>query len=154
MICIMKDLNNNKNRLIVQYTYRFYNDILPFSQQYDQNAVTQLNFFLNRLSFFFLIHLFIYFIFIFGCGGSSFLCVGFLQLRRVGATLCCGGRASHWWLLLWSTGSRHVGSVVVACGLQSAGSVFVAHGLSCSAACGIFPDQGSNLCPLHWQADS
>ena len=27
-------------------------------------------------------------------------------------------------------------------------------GLSCSAACGIFPAQGSNLCPLHWQADS
>ena len=21
-------------------------------------------------------------------------------------------------------------------------------------ACGIFPDQGSNSCPLHWQADS
>ena len=32
------------------------------------------------------------------------------------------------------------------------GSVVVAHGLSCSAAHGIFPDQGSNLCPLHWQA--
>ena len=28
------------------------------------------------------------------------------------------------------------------------------HGLSCSAACGIFPGQGSNPCPLHWQADS
>ena len=38
--------------------------------------------------------------------------------------------------------------------LRSAGSVVVAHGLSCSAACGIFPDQGSNPCPLHWQADS
>ena len=25
----------------------------------------------------------------------------------------------------------------------------VAHGLSCSAACGIFPDQGSNMCLLH-----
>ena len=24
----------------------------------------------------------------------------------------------------------------------------------CSAACGIFPDQGSNPCPLHWQAGS
>ena len=28
------------------------------------------------------------------------------------------------------------------------------HGLSCSAACGIFPDQGSNPGPLLWQADS
>ena len=27
----------------------------------------------------------------------------------------------------------------------------MAHGLSCSAACGIFPDQGSNPCPLHWR---
>ena len=25
---------------------------------------------------------------------------------------------------------------------------------SCSVACGIFPDQGSNPRPLHWQADS
>ena len=24
----------------------------------------------------------------------------------------------------------------------------------CSEACGIFPDQESNLCPLHWQAGS
>ena len=30
----------------------------------------------------------------------------------------------------------------------------MAHGPSCSVACGIFPDQGSNPCPLHWQADS
>ena len=27
-------------------------------------------------------------------------------------------------------------------------------GLSCSRACGIFPDQGSNPCLLHWQVDS
>ena len=45
-------------------------------------------------------------------------------------------------LLLRSTGSRRAGSAIVA------------HGPSCSAACGIFPDQGSNPCPLHWQADS
>ena len=30
----------------------------------------------------------------------------------------------------------------------------MAHGLSCSMACGIFPDQGSNPSPLHWQVDS
>ena len=47
-----------------------------------------------------------------------------------------------------------MGSVVVARGLWSAGSVVVAHRLRCSAACGIFPDQGSNPCPLHWQVDS
>ena len=45
-------------------------------------------------------------------------------------------------LLLRSTGSRRAGSVIVA------------HGPSCSAAYETFPDQGSNPCPLHWQADS
>ena len=34
------------------------------------------------------------------------------------------------------------------------GSVVLVHGHSCPEACGIFPDQGSNLCPLHWRADS
>ena len=60
-------------------------------------------------------------------GHSSLRCAGLLLSRP---------------LLLQSTGSRHAGSVVVA------------HGPSCCAACGIFPDQGSNPCPLHWQADS
>ena len=39
-------------------------------------------------------------------------------------------------------------SVTVACGLQSAGSVDVVHGLSCPMACGIVP------CPLRWQASA
>ena len=60
-------------------------------------------------------------------GHSSSRCAGFSVLRP---------------LLLRSTDSRRAGSVVVA------------HGPSRSAACGIFPDQGSNPCPLHWQADS
>ena len=34
-------------------------------------------------------------------------------------------------------------------GSRRAGSAIVAHGPSCSVACGIFPDQGSNPCPLH-----
>ena len=34
------------------------------------------------------------------------------------------------------------------------GSVVVMHGLSCSLACGIFPNKRSNLCPLHWKADA
>ena len=45
-------------------------------------------------------------------------------------------------------------SVVAAPGLQSTGSIVVAHGLCCSMACGIFQDQGLNPCVLHWQADS
>ena len=39
-------------------------------------------------------------------------------------------------------------------GSRRAGSVIVAHGPSCSEACGILPDQGPNPCALHWQADS
>ena len=79
----------------------------------------------------------------YGFVGSSFLCEGFLQLRQVGAPLHRGARASHYLgLSLPSTGSRRAGSVIVA------------HGPSCSSACGIFPDQGSNPRPLHWQADS
>ena len=45
-------------------------------------------------------------------------------------------------------------SVVVAPGSQSTGSIGVVHGLSCSVACVIFPDQGSNPCLLHWQTNS
>ena len=80
--------------------------------------------------------------------------VAALRLSLVAASrgyssLWCAGFSLQWLLLLWSTGSRRVGfsSCVM-------GSVVVAHGLSCSAACGTFPNQGSNLCPLHWQADS
>ena len=39
-------------------------------------------------------------------------------------------------------------------GSRRAGSAAVAHGPSRSAARGILPDQGSNPCPLHQQADS
>ena len=35
-----------------------------------------------------------------------------------------------------------------------AASLVVGHGLSCSEACGIFPNQGSNPYRLHWQVDS
>ncbi|XP_069457526.1 uncharacterized protein [Ovis canadensis] len=37
--------------------------------------------------------------------------------------------------------------------LQRADLIAVAHRLRCLVACGIVPDQGSNLCPWHWQAD-
>ena len=38
--------------------------------------------------------------------------------------------------------------------LDLTGSIFVAHCLSCSMACGTFPHQGSNPCLQHWQVDS
>ena len=39
-------------------------------------------------------------------------------------------------------------------GSGAPGSIVEAHGLNFPAAYGIFPDQGSNPCPLHWQVDS
>ena len=60
------------------------------------------------------------------------LCVGFLWLGPVGATLCCGGFSC--------------------CRAQALGLialVVVTRGLSCPIACRVFLDQGSNLCPLH-----
>ena len=38
--------------------------------------------------------------------------------------------------------------------LGCVGSAVVAHRLNCPVVCGILPDQGSGLCPLHWQMDS
>ena len=86
------------------------------------------------------IYLFIYF----------WLCWVFVSVRGLSLVAASGGHSSSRCaglslsrpLFLQSTGSRRAGSVVVA------------HGPSCSVACGIFPDQGSNLCHLHWQADS
>ena len=91
-------------------------------------------------AFFFLIFKFIY----------LWLCWVFVSVRGLSLVVASGGHSSSQCtglslsrpLLLRSTGSRR------------AGSAAVAHGPSCSTACGIFPDQGSNLCPLHWQADS
>lgn len=37
---------------------------------------------------------------------------------------------------------------------SSTASVVVVLGLTCPVACGILPDRGSNLCPLHWQTDA
>ena len=78
------------------------------------------------------------------------LCWVFVSLEGLSLVAASGGHSSSrctglslsWPLLLRSTGSRRAGSVVVA------------HGPNCSVACGIFPDQGSNPCSLHWQVDS
>ena len=57
------------------------------------------------------------------------------------------GLLTAWLILVRSTGSR--ASVVAAprlSKLRRMGWVVVAHSLSCPAACGIFPDQGSDPC--------
>ena len=94
----------------------------------------------------FLIELFFYFFILYLFIWLHWVFVAVSRLPLVAASegyssLRCTGFSLRW-LLLRSMASRRAGSVVVA------------HGLSCSAACGIFPDQGLNRCPLHWQADS
>ena len=76
--------------------------------------------------------------FIFGCAGSSLL-LGLFSSCSPRAPLCGAS-------LLWGTGSRLMG-------FRSCSSGVGSRGLSCSKACGIFPDQGSNPCSLRWQAD-
>ena len=76
--------------------------------------------FMDVLFLLFLINLFILFIFIFGCVGSSLLHAGFLWLRRAGATIRCGAQASHC-SGFSCCGAQALGeqaSVVVARGLQ------------------------------------
>ena len=78
------------------------------------------------------------------------LCWVFVSVRGLSLVVASGGHSSSRCaglslsrpFPLRSTGSRRAGSAIVV------------HWPSCSAACGIFPDQGSNPCPLHWQADS
>ena len=76
------------------------------------------------------------------------------QLQQAGAALWlwCEGFSLQWLLLLWITGMW--ASRVSALGLQSLGSLIVAHELSCPKACGIFLHQGLDQCPLHCKADS
>ena len=110
-------------------------------------ALVFLSFFLKEFLYFYFIYLFIYlsiYLFIY-----FWLCWVFVSVRGLSLVAASGGHSSLCAglsllrpLLLRSTSSRCAGSVVVA------------HGPSFSTACGIFPDQGSNPCPLHWQADS
>ena len=94
---------------------------------------------LQRFFIYLFIYLFIYF----------WLCWVFVSVRGLSPVVASGGHSS----------SRCVGlslsrPLVAEHSSRRAGSVVVVHGLSCSTACGIFLDQGSNPCPLHWQADS
>ena len=91
---------------------------------------------------------------------SAHFLVGFffkMYLFLAGLGLCCwmqaSSRAGCGEQGLFS--SCHVQAshcrVISGCGAQALGSwvsVVVAHGLSCPTTCGIFPDQGLNLCPL------
>ena len=81
------------------------------------------------LSFFFLINLFYFIYFIFGCIGSSLLRMGFSLVLASGSysSLWCVGFSLQWLLLLQSTGSRRAGfssygSQALECRLSSCGA--------------------------------
>ena len=95
-----------------------------------------LGFFFFFFNLFFFVYLWLCWVFVSVWGLSLVVASGGHSSSR------CAGLSLLWPLLLRSTGSRRAGSVIVA------------HGPSRSAASGIFPDQGSNPCVLHWQADS
>ena len=91
-------------------------------------------------------------------------CLGFSLLTASGG---CSLVAMRWFITaVVSPVAEHRfqgvwASVVAACRLSSCGSWVLEHRLnncgpwlSCSTACEIFLHQGSNLCLLHWQADS
>ena len=93
---------------------------------------------------------FIY-LFIYRCAESLLLLWLLSSCRERGLLSSCGTQASRVVAYvvaehgLYSTQA----SVDVTPQLLSTGSVVVVHGLGCSTARGIFPDQGSNLCLLH-----
>ena len=64
------------------------------------------------------------------------------------------GPPTPWPLWLRSAGSRRASSVVAAGRLSRCSPRALERALSSSKACGIFPDQGRNPGPLHWQAGS
>ena len=108
------------------------------------------------LAWVFFIYYLIYLLF--GCTGSSVLHAGFLQLRKEGAYSLvavlaraphCSGFSCCWAPALGLLGSSSCSLWALECRLSSCGTL-----ASCSTACGIFPDQGSNLYPQHWQANS
>ena len=108
--------------------------------------------FKSLIFFLFFINLFVYFwlcwVFVAAHGPSLVAETGDHSSLWCTASHCCGFSCCR----AVALGAR--ASVVVARGLQSAGSAVAAHKPSCSTACGIPPDQGSNPRPLHCQADS
>ena len=113
-----------------------------------QQLDKQLSFFCFCLILFIYFYLFIYLIYLFLAALGLRCCVRAFSSCNEQGLLFIAVRG------LLIEGASHCGGFSC-CGARALGtraSVVVAHRFSCSAACGIFPDQGSNPCPL--QADS
>ena len=78
-------------------------------------------------------------------------CAGFFSSCGAWVSYCAG----FFWSRAQAPGhASFSGRSMWAQSLQLPGSVVVVRGLGCPKDCGIFPDQGSNLCLPHWQVDS
>ena len=94
------------------------------------------------------------------CGSCNFGLPSTLSLFTIFiyCWLCWVFVAAHGWCgrSFWVVRASHCGgfSCCRAQALSAHASVVVVHGLSGPSGCGIFLDQGSNLCPFHRQVDS
>ena len=79
----------------------------------------------------------------YGCIGSSLLQGLFSSCSKLELLCSCSAQASHW------SGFSCCRAPALEHRFSSCGAW-----LSCSEACGILWDRGSNPCPLHWQVDS
>ena len=116
------------------WDYKRMQIIIPFSQK-QHTTLTQSWSQITPFKFYF-IYFWLYWVFVAALGLSLVMASGDCS------SLHWAGFSCQWFLLLQNSRCRHLGSIAVA------------HRLNCSSAWGIFLDQGSNLCPLHWQADS
>ena len=90
----------------------------------------------SQIIMIFLMALYFVILFIFGCAGACCCMQIFCCCSEWGLLSNCDVRASHW------SGFSYCGAWALGCMGFS----------SCLMICGIFLDQGLNLCP-HWQAD-
>ena len=124
-----------KEKEIRNHKCKFYTQVLWLC--FELNAPLTLKTFINI--YFIIINYYLFILAVLGlccytwvfssCGGQGLLLVAVRRLLIVVASVC--------WA--WALGSL--------------ASEVVVHRLSCSVACGIFLEQGLNLCPLHWQED-
>ena len=118
-----------------------------YSGQHWMSDLVSAHFGLHWYCLYFNLYLKNFYLFIFGCTGFPLAVPGLSLVAASGGWLSsCGAQGFSLPWLLFLVGEHR---------LQGAwASVVVMQGLSCSTACGVFLDQGSNLCPLHWQVDS
>ena len=127
----------------ILYWFQVYNVMIRYLYivRSDQHSLVNIRHHTWLQNFYLFIYLFIY---LFMAVLGLRFCARVLSScgKRGPLFMQCAGLSLSRPLPLWSTGSRHASSVIVA------------HRPSCSAACGILPGEGSNPCPLHWQVDS